>query len=127
MLISAAGFHAVTFGGVLPGMGDLHLAPSIKAELESKDLLDHQIAVAGYHEPSLVFALGQDILLFTPDQAAVFLAEAEDSIAIIEDKSAPLFLDILGNLNISVIQHGAIEGYNYSRGQPVRLVIYSRK
>lgn len=127
MLISAAGFHAVTFGGVLPGMSDLHLAPRIKAELVSKDLLDHQIAVAGYHEPSLVFALGQDILLFTPDQAAVFLAEAEDSIAIIEDKSAPLFLDILGNLNINVIQHGAIEGYNYSRGQPVRLVIYSRK
>jgi hypothetical protein len=105
----------------------LHLAPRIKAELASKNLLDHQIAIAGYHEPSLVFALGQDVLLFTPDQAAVFLAEAEGNIAIIEDRSAPLFLDILGDLNISIIQHGAIEGYNYSRGKPVRLVIYTRQ
>jgi hypothetical protein len=127
MLISAAGFHAVTFGAVLPGMDDLHLAPRIKAELASKNLLDHQVAIAGYHEPSLVFALGQDVLLFTPDQAAVFLAEAEGNIAIIEDRSAPLFLDILGDLNISIIQHGAIEGYNYSRGKPVRLVIYTRQ
>lgn len=127
MLISAAGFHAVTFGAVLPGMDDLHLAPRIKAELASKNLLDHQVAIAGYHEPSLVFALGQDVLLFTPDQAAVFLAEAEGNIAIIEDRSAPLFLDILGDLNISIIQHGAIEGYNYSRGKPVRLLIYTRQ
>ena len=127
MLICAAGFHSVTFGGVLPGMSDFHLAPRIKAELANKDLLDYPIAVAGYHEPSLVFSLGQDVLLFTSDQAAVFLAEANDNIAIIEDKSAPLFLETLGRLDVKIIQDGSIEGYNYSRGQWVRMVIYRRQ
>jgi hypothetical protein len=127
MLILGACFHAVTLGGVLPGMNGLHLAPRIKAELQRLDVLETPIAAAGYHEPSLVFALGEDVLLFTAEQTALFLVEAPNGTALVEAKAAPEFLDFLGQMNITVTAVGVIEGFNYSRGKPARIGIYRRQ
>ena len=127
MLILGACFHAVTLGGVLPGMNGLHLAPRIKAELQRLDALEAPIAAAGYHEPSLVFALGEDVLLFTAEQTALFLVEAPNGTALVEAKAAPEFLDFLGQMNITVTAVGVIEGFNYSRGKPARIGIYRRQ
>ncbi|MDA0909383.1 MAG: glycosyltransferase family 39 protein [Proteobacteria bacterium] len=126
MLILGALFHAVTLGGVLPRMDGLHLAPRIKAELHRLDVLDKPIASAGYHEPSLVFALGEDVLLFSAEQTALFMVEAPDGTALVEAASAPEFLDILGQMQITVTAVGVIEGFNYSRGDPARIGIYRR-
>ncbi len=127
MLVLGAFFHAVTLGGVLPGMNGLHMAPRIKAELHQLNVLEKPIAAAGYHEPSLVFALGEDVLLFSAEQTALFLAEAPDGTALVEAKAAPEFLNTLGEMNITVTAVGVIEGFNYSRGKPARIGIYRRQ
>jgi len=127
MLMLGACFHALTLGGVLPRMDGLHLAPRIKAELHRLDVLEKPVAAAGYHEPSLVFALGQDVLLFSAEQTALFLAEAPDGTALVEAASAQEFLDILGQMQMTVTAVGVVEGFNYSRGKPTRIGIYRRQ
>ena len=127
MFVVAGIFHASTLGGVVPSIQDFHLAPRIKAELMRQGVNDQPIAVSGYHEPSLVFALGQDVLLFNPEQTALFLIEAADGIALVEAETAMKFLDILGKKGIAVTQIAVIEGYNYSKGASVRMGIYRRQ
>ena len=127
MFIAAAIFHASTLGGVLPNIQDFHLAPRIKAELTRQGFNDQPIAVSGYHEPSLVFALGEDVLLFNPEQTALFLLEAADGIALVEAAESIKFLDILSQKGVAVTQIAVIEGYNYAKGAPVRMGIYRRQ
>jgi hypothetical protein len=46
---------------------------------------------------------------------------------LVEAKAAPEFLDVLGQMNITVSAVGVIEGFNYSRGEPARIGIYRRQ
>ena len=127
MFVAGAIFHASTLGGVLPSIQDFHLAPRIKTALTHQGFNDQPIAASGYHEPSLVFALGQDLLLFSPAQTALFLLEATDGIALVEAGDAMEFLDILSKKDVAVTQTAVIEGYNYSKGESVRMGIYRRE
>ena len=127
MFLAGAIFHASTLGGVLPNIQDFHLAPRIKAELTRQGFNDQPIAASGYHEPSLVFALGEDVLLFNPEQTALFLLEAADGIALVEAAESIKFLDILSQKGVAVAQIAVIEGYNYAKGAPVRMGIYRRQ
>jgi len=70
--------------------------------------------------------LGEDVLLFSAEQTALFMVEAPDGTALVEAASAPEFLDILGQMQITVTAVGVIEGFNYSRGDPARIGIYRR-
>lgn len=121
MALAACGFHGVTFGGVMPSLADMHLAPRLKAEIATLDEPVESIAAAGYHEPSMVFTLGTDTLLFTGPEAALFLAEAPNGLAIVETRARPGFIDTATRAGIGLRQVGAIDGYNASRGQRVTL------
>ena len=44
-------------------------------------------SLVGYHEPSAVFHLGRDILLLNADQAAVFMADSKDGLAVVESQN----------------------------------------
>jgi 4-amino-4-deoxy-L-arabinose transferase-like glycosyltransferase len=118
--------HVVTMGIILPSLEGIRLAPRIKAELSKVTPEPELITAAGYHEPSLVFLLGQDVLLFTPTEAAIVLAEAEDGLALIERRSEDDFRKALDTLEIKVERLTSIKGYNISRGQNVEINIYRR-
>ena len=119
--------HVTILGAILPSLDGIRLAPRIKAEIEMITPEPGIIAAAGYHEPSLVFLLGTDTLLFTPVEAALFLAEAEDGLALIERRSEKDFQATLSKLGLAVDAVSRVNGHNISRGQDVEITFYRRK
>ena len=70
------------------------------------------IALAGYHEPSTVFTLGEDILLLNTDEAALLLAEAPEALIIVESRQMDQFKSAASNLNVVFHQSSQIKGFN---------------
>ena len=122
--VTASGFHAAVFGGVLPSLSDMHIAPRLKSAIASLEEPVDSIAVAGYHEPSMVFSLGTDTLLFSAPEVALFLAEAPNGLAIVEKRAEAEFLKTAATAGIAVSQAGQVNGYNASRGKRVELEFY---
>ena len=120
----AALFHANTFGFVLPSLSDMHLAPRIHSTIAAIDPPAEAVAAAGYHEPSLVFTQGTDTLLFSPAEAALFLGEGRNGIALIEARALTQFLDTATNAGIGIEDVAKIRGFNISRGQRVTLHVF---
>ena len=85
------------------------------------------IAAAGFHEPSLVFLLGRDLLLVDSREAALFLAEAPNGVALVEARQQTAFLDMARRLNLSLAAPQQVSGYNMSKGQDVVILIYRRE
>ena len=82
------------------------------------------IAAAGFHEPSLVFHLGRDLLLVDGGEAALFLAEAPGGLAIVERDQQTAFLDMADSLELDVDAVRQIEGFNMSKGKNVLIFLY---
>ena len=122
--LAASGFHAILFGEVLPSLKSMHLAPRIEAAIGKIEGPVESIAAAGYHEPSMVFTLGTDTLLFTAPEVALFLAEAPNGLAIVESRAKGEFMDTAAKAGIEVRLEGVVRGFNVSRGRTVELEFY---
>ena len=80
-----------------------------------------QLASAGFHEPSLPFLLGTDTRLVRGGaEAAGFLAETPGGRALVRDRDDEAFRAARPEARLLA----TIEGFNYSRGQRVRLFLY---
>jgi hypothetical protein len=121
ILGAGAVLHFMAIGGVIAHLDSVHLAPHISSSIAHLEQKPSLIALAGYHEPSAVFALGRDVLLLTADEAALLLAEAKDALVIVEDGSLPNFLKIADELALRIHEVARVDGFNHSRGQDVSL------
>ena len=126
MLSGAVFFHLMTFGIVLPSMERIQVAPRIATAIDDLSLKPSAIAAAGYHEPSLVFALGKDLLLFSAADSAIFLLEGDDGLALIEDRAQGEFLKTASAIGLGVERIKTIDGYNISKGRAVSVHFYRR-
>jgi 4-amino-4-deoxy-L-arabinose transferase-like glycosyltransferase len=124
LMLLAAGFHAVTFGLVIPSLNDIHLGPRLKAVVESIEPKPTVVATAGYHEPSIVFALGTETLLFTPEDAALFISETPEGVALVESRVRDEFISVMNDIDRNAEILAQIEGYNISKGQRVKIDIF---
>ncbi|MEL7488798.1 MAG: glycosyltransferase family 39 protein, partial [Pseudomonadota bacterium] len=82
-------------------------------------------ALAGYYEPSAVFLLGTQTRLVDGESAADYLAATPGAPIIVADREHDAFLDRSAARDLSVVKRRAIEGYNYSKGDPVTLFVYT--
>ena len=82
------------------------------------------MAAAGIHEPSLVFEFGRDLLLVDGGEAALFLAEAPDGLAIVERDQQQTFLDMASRVGLSLAAPRQVEGFNMSKGKNVLIFLY---
>jgi 4-amino-4-deoxy-L-arabinose transferase-like glycosyltransferase len=80
-------------------------------------------ALAGFTEPSLVFALGKDVVLADGAGAAEAAAE-RGGLALIEDRARGAFLARLAELETDTTPVGSLAGFNYSRGKAVHVTLY---
>lgn len=124
LMLLAAGFHGVTFGLVVPSLSDIHLGPRLKAAIQQIEPAPTIIAAAGYHEPSMVFALGTETLLFTAEDAALFISEAPEGIVLVESRARDEFIQVLNETGRKAEVLTFVEGYNISRGQRVKIEIF---
>ncbi len=84
---------------------------------------DPSPAIAGYQEPSLVFALGADVVLAGGGGAAEAGAHA-GGLALIEDSERGAFLARLAELQADAATVGELSGFNYSRGRWQHVTVY---
>ena len=131
-LLAVGGFailsHAVFAAAVLPRLEPLLVSPRLERALVRSGLdprlgfTPGPVALAGYHEPSAVFLLGTRTELVSGEGAADAVAEGRP--AAVEQRQEPAFRATLAQRRARALPAATIEGYNYSKGEPVRLTLY---
>ena len=119
--------HFAIFAGVVPQLSRIHMADAVAQNLGSSGRQPAAVVAAGYHEPSLVFLLGRDVLLVDGREAALFLAEAPDGVALVEARQQAAFLEMSRRLGLQLTAPEQLSGYNISKGQDVLILIYRRE
>jgi len=120
--------HAVLLAGLAPRLAPLWLSARTEAAMERARLLPRQgiadapVAVAGYAEPSLVFALGTATEL--ADAQAAAEAIAENRPAVVESRQDAAFRAALKAAGVEALQVGEVNGLDYSNGDHMSLRIY---
>jgi hypothetical protein len=116
---------------ILPGINSFWLSRSIAQTISghtpSPGGLKRTIVAAGYHEPSLVFLMGTETGLVSPEKAAEILHLQPGAIAIVSDKEEQAFLQKAQELELSLHLIQTLKGFHYSKGRMVTLKIYNIK
>ncbi|MBN2751450.1 MAG: glycosyltransferase family 39 protein [Rhodospirillaceae bacterium] len=119
--------YAGVFQVVLPTLSHLWVAPrladAVKAVAPEGGMT---VALSGYHEPSAVFLLGTATrLVGAATVAETIIADPTTTIGIVESRDVDTFTTRLTALGVSPPPPRAeVEGFNYSKGKPVRLFLY---
>lgn len=120
--------NGAAFAGLTPKLDGLWVSARVAQALGAAGLDPREgmvpgpVAVAGYGEPSLDFALGGQTEQLNPDQAAAALRTGRP--AIVEARAEDAFLTALKG-NAAVRRVGETDGFDYSTGSTVRLTIYA--
>jgi 4-amino-4-deoxy-L-arabinose transferase-like glycosyltransferase len=110
--------------GIGPRLDALWVTPHAAA-LIAKDRRpgDPAPIIAGYVEPSLIFALGTDTRVGTGATAAQMAAQ-QGGLALVEDRERDAFLAGLATRDTQAFPVDALQGYDYSHGRKVHITIY---
>jgi hypothetical protein len=120
--------HGALAAAFAPRLEPLWLSERLEQAMARARLLPRQgiapapVAVAGYAEPSLVFALGTPTVLGNARQAAEALADQRP--AIVEEREEPRFRAALAALGVPALQVGEVRGLDYSNGDEMTLRVY---
>lgn len=110
--------------GVAPRLDQLWVTERLKPLVTlASQPGDPAPALAGYAEPSTVFAFGADVVLADGPGAAEAVAH-RGGLALVEDAERGLFLARLAELQADATPKGEVSGFNYSRGRTVHVTIY---
>jgi 4-amino-4-deoxy-L-arabinose transferase-like glycosyltransferase len=127
-VVAGALGHAALLAGLAPRLLPLWLSARTAQAMERAQLLPRQgiadapVAVAGYAEPSLVFALGTATELDTPQEAAQAIAENRP--AVVESREDDAFRAALKASGARALMVGQVQGLDYSNGKHMTLRIY---
>ncbi|WP_334162379.1 ArnT family glycosyltransferase [Phenylobacterium sp.] len=131
-LVSALGLgvlgHAALAAGLAPRLDPLWLSDRTEHALAAARLLPRQgvaeapVAVAGFAEPSLVFALGTPTELEGAEEAAQAIAEGRP--AVVEAREEADFRAALAAAGAQARLVTVIEGLDYSNGDEMTLRVY---
>jgi 4-amino-4-deoxy-L-arabinose transferase-like glycosyltransferase len=123
-LVSLLVFAPALTAYVGPRLDQIWITERLKPMVEAASRPgDAPPAVAGYQEPSLVFALGKDVVLADGKGAAEASARA-GSLALVEDEALGDFLARLAELQADAKPVGEVTGLNYSRGRKMHVTLY---
>jgi 4-amino-4-deoxy-L-arabinose transferase-like glycosyltransferase len=123
--------HAALLAGLAPRLAPLWLSARTEAAMEKAQLLPRQgiadapVAVTGYAEPSLVFALGTATELDTPQEAAQAIAENRP--AVVEGRQDAAFHAALKGAGVVAVPVSEVRGLDYSTGKKMTLRIYEAR
>jgi len=120
--------HAAFFGQLAPRMEPLWLSERVALALASSGLAPKEgvvpgpVEVAGYAEPSLVFALGTTTGLGGPNEAVAAIAEGRP--AVVEKREQADFLAAMASARLTPRPVKTVNGIDYSNGDEMSLTLY---
>ena len=107
-----------------PALNQFWLTPRLTAAATKlRQPYDPPPMLAGYEEPSMVFALGADVAL-TDGKGAAELGLQKGGLALVDDTERPAFLARLAELQGSADPVDDVSGFNYSRGRNAHVTLY---
>jgi len=120
--------HGLAVGALAPALKPLWLTKQAVALLTAGGVNPREgvtpgpVTAAGYHEPSIVFALGADTELAGPDEAAAAIADGRP--AIVDAASHARFRQALKASGVAAAYVGMASGLDYSNGAHDILRVY---
>jgi 4-amino-4-deoxy-L-arabinose transferase-like glycosyltransferase len=120
--------HAALAAGLAPRLTPLWLSSRVEKVMAKAQLLPEQgiadapVTVAGYAEPSLVFALGTPTELAGPEDAAQAISEHRP--AVVEQRQEADFEKALAGYRAHAHLVAAVKGLDYSDGKTMTLRVY---
>jgi 4-amino-4-deoxy-L-arabinose transferase-like glycosyltransferase len=120
--------HAALGGGLLPALSALWVSDRAAKGMAEKGISPRDgltpgpVAVAGYAEPSLVFALGTMTQLEGPAEAVEALADGRP--ALVEAGQAQAFREAADAVGLAAERIGEVKGFDYSEGDRVALSLW---
>lgn len=127
--ILAVPLYAAVLEGVIPRLHGVFLSPRIAAEVEqiAPGLPAARFGIAGYHEPSLIFARGAaTVLLQSGAEAADFLADGPGRLVAVEGRQEAAFRAEAATRGIVPRERGLITGRSYVRGRALAILFFDR-
>ncbi len=120
--------HMAMGGGLAPSLTDLWVSDRAAQALADAGLdprggvTPGPVAVAGYAEPSLVFALGTTTQMGSADTAVIAIGEGRP--ALVEGRQEQAFRGQLAATGHKAEKMGEVAGFDYSDGDPVTLGVW---
>ena len=132
LVLTGLGLSAPTYGLIMPSLSELRIAPRISETLTAQNIaLPRQggplIRSPHFTEPSLIYHLGENVLLGAKALNFTTFPLGADHIWIIDKnhsqaKAQLISLDNIAQKNsLCIKQYGTIKGLNYSKGDAVDL------
>jgi len=123
-LLAMLVFVPTLTAGVAPPMSQVWVTERLKPLVAAASRPgDPPLALAGYQEPSMLFAFGKDVVL--ADGAGAANAGARSGgLALVEDSELGDFLARLAELQADASAVSDLTGFNYSRGRKVHVTLY---
>ena len=119
---------APTLHVIIPNVDGLWLSRSVATAVEhhrgSVSDPTPVIAAAGYHEPSLVFLCGTGTKLVSAHEAASYLRQNPQGLALVREKLDGAFHKAISGHSGSVKLLERIRGLNYTKGKRMTLNLY---
>jgi 4-amino-4-deoxy-L-arabinose transferase-like glycosyltransferase len=123
-VIAATAFTMVLSAGVVPRLSDLAVSTRLAAAIAPhRAAAQGPIAMAGYSEPSAVFLLGTDTLLTTTASVTDYLLSHPGALGVIESEHVEAVTRAVAGTGGTMRKLADVDGYNYSRGDPVALSV----
>lgn len=128
MIAISLTLSVLVLGRSLPQSTGFWLTRAIAAEANAlPPCADRTIAAAGYHEPSLVFALGTATRLTDGAGAVELLKERGDcALAVVSDAALSSFQAAAERAGIAVTEVSRIEGFDYVHARHMAVALYRR-
>ncbi len=123
----AVPLYALVLEGVAPRLTPIWIAPRLAEALAARapGLPASQFGITSHSEPSVLFALGQEVrLLRTGGDAADFLAAGPGRVVAVGDRAEADFRRRAAALDFAPAEIASVTGFNYSRGRWVTLLLY---
>lgn len=123
-LLAMLVFVPTLTAGVGPRLSQLWVTQRLKPLVaEAGRPGDPPPALAGYQEPSMLFALGKDVVL-TDGAGAADSGAKSGGLALVEDAELGAFLARLAEIEADASAVSDLSGFNYSRGRKVHVTLY---
>ena len=124
MTAAALVFYPVLLAGAGPRLDQLWTTQRLAAETKRHWVQgDPPPVLAGYDEPSMLFALGADLGL-SDGKGAAQIAARNGGLALVEMQERGPFLARLAELQADAVALATLDGFNYSRGKKVAITLY---
>jgi len=119
---ASVGFSIALTSSVIPHLRELAISPRLAAVAAAQGA-QGPVALAGFHEPSAVFLLGTATLLTDSQGAAAYVLATPKALAVIPEEALEAARAAAAQAGRGVTHVEQIHGYNYSRGDWLRLAV----